>query len=273
MTDELIEAHYGRGTLAAKIDAALIEAGLDPERLEPGDLEAFEDFHTLGRDATVDLAEMVDVHEGDDVLDVGSGIGGPARLLAHRFGARVEGVDLTAEFCDVATSLSQRTGLSEVTTFRQGDATELPFRDSTFDIVWTQHVAMNIENKSKLYSEMRRVVRVGGRLAFFDIMAGPEQPPYYPVPWAEDESISFLEDEATIQTLVEIVGFRIDTWENLSKKAVKFFDKLAKSSAKGSLPPLGLHLVIPDVATKAANLRRNFEENRIELVRCIATAV
>src|SRR6202008_4173459 len=98
MADEArVTAHYSRGDLAETILRALADAGKDLDRLTPEDLAPFDQFHGRGLAATLELARLAQASAADRVLDVGCGIGGPARVLAHRFGARVSGIDLTPE--------------------------------------------------------------------------------------------------------------------------------------------------------------------------------
>ena len=190
MTDaRAVEAHYTRRSLGETILAALREAGKDLEHLTPDDLAPVDEFHSGQRNATVRLAQLAQVSGGEDVLDVGCGIGGPSRFLAKAFGCRVTGLDLTAEFVEVANMLAHRTGLAGKVTYRQGDALDLPFPDASFDLVWSQNAAMNIADRDRLYGEMRRVLRPKGRLAIQDVAAGPGGEPHYPMPWAKEKSL------------------------------------------------------------------------------------
>lgn len=264
-----LPAQYTTGDLLARIHAALQEAGHDLDALTPDALAPAEDFHTLGRLATVALAEAAGVTEGDRVVDLGSGIGGPARYLAHAHGCRVDGIDLTPEFQGVAQDLTRRVGLDDRARFHVGDATATPFEDGTFDVAWSQHVAMNIEDKAGLYREARRLVRPGGRLALFDIMAGPVQPLTFPVPWADTADLSFLVPPDEVRSLVEAAGFAVDVWLDLSEDAGAFFEAMAGGPPPSPLSPV---LLIPDFRTKVANLVENFREDRVRLVRVVATA-
>ena len=272
MTSDAVERHYTRGDLKEAVLAAIVAAGHDPDALDAEALAPTEEFHTLGRLATVALADAAAITAADHVLDVGSGLGGPARLLAGRYGCRVTGIDLTQELCDVAADLTRRVGLSDRVEIRQGNALDLPFPDATFDVVWTQHVSMNIEDKTTLFREMRRVVKPGGRLAFFDILAGTVQPIHFPVPWADDASVSFLATADGTRAEVERAGFSVRVWDDVTDDARAFYEQLSAGPPAGAPSPLGLHLLIPNMPVKGANLQRNVEEDRLVVVRCVADA-
>jgi SAM-dependent methyltransferase len=187
---EAISRHYGRAALGAVdlgavILAALAATGKDVDRLTPDDLEPVDELHSRGRAATVDLAGLLVLDGTERILDLGCGIGGPSRYLARTFGCRVTGLDLTPEFCRVATMLAERTGLADKVDYRQGDALAIPFPAQSFDVVWSQNVAMNIADRDRLFAEVRRVVRSGGRYGFSDVISGPGGPPHFPVPWAD----------------------------------------------------------------------------------------
>jgi ubiquinone/menaquinone biosynthesis C-methylase UbiE len=271
MIDDDVQRHYTRGQLQEAVLAAIVESGHDPDRLDPEALVAVEEFHTFGRQGTIALANAAKITTADKVLDVGSGLGGPARFLARQYGCHVTGIDLTTEFCDVANDLNRRIGLQDKIKIQQGNALDLPFEDSSFDVVWTQHVTMNISDKTKLLSEMRRVCKVGGRLVFFDILAGQVRPIHFPVPWADNESTSFLATTEETRTNVERAGFAIRTWEDLTQDARNFYAQLSETPPVRT--PLGLHLIISNMPVKGANLMRNVNEDRIAVVRCIADAV
>src|ERR1700758_3012487 len=192
MTDNPVAAHYTTQSLGVVILEALKAAGKNLDHLTPDDLAPVDEFHGRQRPATVRLAELVGFTGTERVLDVVSGLGGPSRYLAWRYGCRVSGVDLTAEFVRVAEMLTQLTGLVQLVDYRQGNALDLPFEDMSFDIVWSQNASMNIADRDRLYSEMHRVLKPGGRLALQEVVAGPGGEPHYPVPWARDASISFL---------------------------------------------------------------------------------
>ncbi len=265
-----VEDHYTRSSLGDTILSALREAGKDLEHLTPDDLAPVDEFHSGQRNATVRLAQLARVSGAEDVLDVGCGIGGPSRFLAKAFGCRVTGLDLTAEFVEVANMLAHRTELAGKVTYRQGDALDLPFPDASFDLVWSQNAAMNIADRDRLYAEMRRMLRPAGRLAIQDVAAGPGGEPYYPTPWASDKSISFLFAPEVTREKLERAGFRVVAWHDPTPESLEQALARAKALETGSLPPLGLHILIgPNFPTVSRNMLRNLEEARIRLINAV----
>ena len=269
--NESVQAHYTRSDLGSVILAALEKAGKDLNRLTPEDLAPIDEFHIRGRAATLELAQAASVDSRKRVLDVGSGVGGTSRCLAREFGCRVTGIDLTGEYCRTAEMLSERIGLAELVDYRQGDATNLPFPDASFDIVWTEHAAMNIPDKPKLYREMHRVLKPGGTLAIYDILAGPAGPVLFPVPWARTPESSFLATPDELRMLLEKSGFKVAVWSDTTDSARAWFVALAEKIRKEGMPPLGFHVLLgSDFQAMAQNQRRNLEEARIVLAQVVA---
>jgi ubiquinone/menaquinone biosynthesis C-methylase UbiE len=261
-----VAEHYGRADLGDVILAALKAAGNDIEHLTPDDLEPIDEFHSRGRAATIDLARLLALRGDERFLDVGSGIGGPSRYVAKTFGCRVTGLDLTPEFCRVATMLAQRTGLADKVEYRQGDALAMPFADHSFDVAWSQNVVMNILDRERLYAEIRRVLTPGGRYAFSDVVEGPNAPPHFPVPWAREPSISFLFTAEATRRKLEAAGFRVLAFEDQTADAL---DRArARIKASGAPLALGLHVILgEDGPTMLKNMLRNYEEGRIGLLQ------
>jgi SAM-dependent methyltransferase len=211
------------------------------------------------------------VKPGARVLDVGGGIGGAARLLASAHGARVTVVDLTEDFCRVGAALTARAGLSSRVDFRHANALELPFHDATFDLVWTQHSTMNIADKAALFRELARVTSSVGRIAMHEIVAGPEQPVHFPVPWARTADLSFLVPPDEFRALAAGAGLREAGWRDTSAESLEWFRARAaamRAAAEGGRrPPLGLHLILgDDFPAMFANQVRNLEERRVFVV-------
>jgi ubiquinone/menaquinone biosynthesis C-methylase UbiE len=266
-----VEAHYTRPDLGEIIVAALKAAGKDLDHLTPDDLAPVDEFHGGQRRATVRLAELVGFSGNERVLDVGSGLGGPSRYIAWRYGCRVSGIDLTAEFVRVAEMLTWRTGLTARVDYRQGNALDLPFDDQSFDIVWSQNAVMNIADRDRLYGELRRVLRPGGKLALQEVAAGPGGSPHYPVQWAREPSTSFLLTRQAIREKLEVAGFRVLVWQDTTEEARQAAQARARN-VEGPPPVLGTHLIIgDDWRAMFRNSARNLEERRTELFNAVLT--
>lgn len=235
--NETVSTHYDSvDDLVGKISAGLRSGGKNPGSLSTHDLAAIDEFHFRGRKATLELAEQMKLSRDSNVLDIGSGLGGPARTLSEEYGCHVTGIDLTSVFCEVADVMSGWVGLADRTEFKQGDATKLPFSDNSFDAAMTIHVAMNISSKDKLYSQAKRVLVPGGVFAVYDILQGEGGEVIYPAPWANDSSISFMATTDEIENLLSAAGFRILDVNDSSVESLEWLE--ARTSGNSQTKPV-----------------------------------
>lgn len=253
-----VASHYGAGNLSDRILRAAAAAGID--NFTPGTLAPADEFHTGGIVASRQLAEFAALKPGERVIDLGSGIGGPSRLLAAEFGCDVTGIDLTPEFVDAARILTEKCGLSATCRFEAGDATALPFESGSFDAAWTQHVVMNIQDRAGFYKEAFRVLKPGGRLAFFDLLFGEDPKPLdFPLPWARTPDISFLYTATETRAFLAGAGFEEAGWQQVP------FPQAPPSANTGGF---GIGLVMgDDFGERIQNISRCIQDGRVIIVR------
>ncbi len=267
MPNKVLE-HYQSLGLTERIKSALAAVAPESQILTVAQLAPLDQFHTRGILATAALARAAGLSPSSRVLDLGCAIGGPARYLAATFGCKVTGVDLSPEFIDAANYLTARCGLSDRVVFQAGDALHLPFDDASFDVVFLQHVAMNIEDRAALYTEVRRVLAPGGRLATFDVVLR-DGGVVYPVPWARDPAASFLLTEGDTRTALEQAGYQAVLWCDDTPAAREWFQAVMSGAPQSGLT---LALVMgPEFAAMAGNLARNLRENRVGVLSAVLT--
>ena len=264
---EVTSFYSGSGGLVAAITDALVAAGLDPQTVTPAQLAPLDEFHIRGRAATQEIAEALSTTANSPVLDLGSGLGGPARTLVELTGCTVTGIDLTPEFCEVATALSQWLGLSDRVHFQVGDATATGLPDASVDAALTVHVAMNIPDKPALYAEAFRVVRPGGRFVVYDVLQGEGGDVVYPVPWAHDSSTSFLATPEEMNVMLEDAGFEIISTVDSSDESLTWFTQVRARIEQSGPPPVTFAAFLGESFSQmASNQVTNLAERRIRTV-------
>jgi SAM-dependent methyltransferase len=260
-----LQTHYSARDIEARILAGIRAAGLNPEqRLLPEELGALDHFHTGGLRASRELLEVTQIRAEDRVLDIGAGLAGSARLLASAVGCRVDCIEMSPDYCAGAVLLNRLTGLENRIKVHQGSALDLPFPDRSFDVVWIQNVGMNIADKRKLYGEISRVLKPGGRYAFQEMAAGEVATSYFPLPWATDPADNFLVSAEEMRSLLGGCGFIAELFEDTSDTHLSRTIANATPAAPGQL---GLAVFVDNLAQKAANARRSLEEGQVRLVR------
>jgi MPBQ/MSBQ methyltransferase len=266
-----VERPYTRGPLERSTLGALERAGKDLERLSLDGFAPIDEVHVRGREATKAPAAESGLDAETLARDIGCGLGGPSRRLAAVYGRRVRGLDLTEADCRVAEALSTRLGLRAPVSSRAGNALALPFDDTSFEVVWTQRAAMTIGDKARLCGGMYRVLTPGGRLAIYDIFAGPGGAGHFPGPWAREPSMGFLVSPDELRGLLRATGCTITSWKATTQAGQAGFEAMAERVRAEGRPLLGYHLLLGDgFAVLAPNQVRNLHEARIVLTQSVA---
>jgi len=259
-----VENHYHREGLYNIILQQLREAGID--NVTRKDLTGVDEFHVRGAAVSLELAKEAGFDSNSKVLDIGCGLGGPARMIADEFKCHVTGIDITEEYIETARQLTSLVKLEEKINFLQADALHLPFADAGFDFVWTQHVQMNIQDKATLYAEATRVLKPGGKFIYYDILSVNNVPIIYPVPWADNDSISFLITTDELNRLLLNNGLRKISTKDQTPAAIQFFKGMFARIESGEDPNISLRLLIgTGTKEKFRNLYNNIVEGKLEL--------
>jgi ubiquinone/menaquinone biosynthesis C-methylase UbiE len=263
MTDKSnISEHYASGDLLERLREALRSDGVDPHQPTIEALAPYDQFHGRGLEVTQEIAASLTMSSADHILDIGSGIGGPARYFADRFGCRVTGIDLINEFCEVAHELTRLLGLKDKVRFEQGNALDMPFEGQMFDGAYSMNVSMNIADKDTLYSEIYRVLRPGAWLVLSEIARGSGPELEYPTPWASTAASSFLATPEDTRMKLEAHGFEITSLSDATERTLDFGRRSRAAVERGEKPLLrAVQLIHSDLAPVAmANSARGVSE-------------
>jgi ubiquinone/menaquinone biosynthesis C-methylase UbiE len=269
-SDDCVAGHYGVDGLESKILSGLENSGIQTANLQVDDLAAVDAFHIRGREATRELLELANIQPDHHVLDVGCGIGGTPRFLAQATGCKVSAIDLTPQYIDTARSLTERLGLGDLIDYHCCSALDLPFEPKHFDVVWTEHVQMNIALKDRFYSEMTRVLKPGGQMVFHDLFAKNEGDFLYPVPWAQTADISHLVSADRVAELLGELRLQRVHWIDKTDESIAFFRERVTSLKQEGPPKVGLGLLMgPTALSRFSNLLSNLEHDLVQVVQAV----
>lgn len=269
-SDPSLDPHPTADRLIESLWQALRADGKEPDNLHPDDLAAVDQFHIRGKQASVELADLLHQHgvaPQPRILDLGAGLGGSARYLASRFDARVEGLELSADYVAAAQAFTRRLGQAQQIHFCVGDATAIPYAEQSFDAVWLQHLSMCIADKERLFAEIFRVLKPGASLVLQEIVAGAGGEAHFPVPWAHIAEESFLSTPNDLLQQLQQQGFRVRDYQDKTPEAQQWFQRRSRPTSAS----LGLKLLLGDsFAAMMANQLRNLSEQRIGLSQLLA---
>jgi MPBQ/MSBQ methyltransferase len=270
MEHDKITSHYHTDNISEFVLRALEKEKGSLKNLKVHDLVPIEGFHIRGRKSTVELSELLQIKPTDNILDVGSGPGGAARYLASQYGCHVVGLDLTPSYVSLAADLSELVGLQDLNTFKCGNALEMPFENDSFDILWMEHVQMNISNKKEFILEISRVLKPSGRLAINEVFKGEKGEPYLPAPWSGDKSTSHMVSAEDMMQLFENTNFAVLEWRDVTDVSSQWFQGMLKRLETNGHPPFGVHLLMGQNAKeKMVNVGRSLAEGRAKVVQAV----
>ena len=271
---EVIRSHWKhRGNLKS-IESTLSRKGIDPLKATPEQLSTHDQLHTGGLEGTSLFAEWVGITSKESVLDVGAGLGGSARYLAHHFGCSVTALELCPELVETASELTRRQNLGSLVSHQCRDVTLPPTKETLekeFDLLWIQHTDIHIQDKYGFYSNCRKWLHPNGRIVWHDWILGPRKDPYYPVPWSKTGEISFLVEEKELREILNRSGLKTTRFQNENEKAKKHFlmsrerirSAYSRRLQKGYTNNDKRLIYLAGLEQDASNVVRSIEEGRI----------
>jgi SAM-dependent methyltransferase len=253
---------YGETTVGQTINRLLSEHP-DLDVSAEGALDNLDQFHAGGADAVDLLIGALALGEGDRVLDIGSGFGGPARQIARRTGNRVIGVDITPAYVDAARDLTARAGLGDLVHFRAGDiATFGP--DPLFQAAITMHVQMNVQDKTAWFAHIARCLAPGARLAIWEVCQPRQAGLPWPMPWSLDGTDSFVVTAGSLRTSIEQAGFAAAEWTNETAWVQAW---ITRTFANGLPAGPALPMLLDDGYTRVLNATAALGNGSLEIWR------
>jgi ubiquinone/menaquinone biosynthesis C-methylase UbiE len=268
-----VSDHYARRDLIAAIRDGITASGKTTATVSVDDLAAVDEFHIGGRGATEDLFRQLAPSASDHLLDIGSGLGGPARFAADRYGCRVTGIDLTRDYVEAGNAICRWIGLDDRVCLHEGDVLSLPFPDGTFSAAYMVHVGMNIADKARLFREAARVLRPGARLAIYDVMRILDGELRFPLPWATTRDASAVATPEEYRSALRAAGFAILAERDRRDFALAYF-RQQQSKMAAEPPPLGLHTLMGERRqAQVQNMIENISIGRIAPFEMFARSI
>lgn len=265
-----IADHWGRGDVYGLVMSALKKMSMPLEGLTVEDLAPVDHFHARGLSATVELADLLPIKAGQHIVDIGCGLGGPARYIAKRFGCNVSGVDITKPFVEAANKLTTLVRMEGQVKIEHGDGQRLPYPNASFDGAYTQHVTMNVADRPRFFAEAYRVLKPGAFFALTEHGLGAKGDPLYPLPWSADGSGAYLVTPSETRAFLEKTGFEDIVVQDTGAKYGAGYKGVIEKAEQGTLPPLGIHILLGETALqKTRNAARNIEEGRTHPIQVI----